>query len=123
MEISFEELRDKEVVNIFNGKRLGRVVDIIIDLIEKKLKAIVVPGDKKLFKKSEDILIPIKQIYRIGDDVILVGLNVKDDYKTRNEYAKSGDFNQLFNELPTNIKYKKENSFIRYRRINNIKYK
>lgn len=123
MEISFEELRDKEVVNIFNGKKLGKIIDIIIDFLDKKIKAIVVPGDKKIFKKSEDIYISINQIYRIGDDIILVGLNLKDDYKSRNEYAKSGDFNNLFNQFPTNIKYKKGNSFIRYRRINNIKYK
>ena len=28
MEISFSELRCKEVINLYDGKRLGRIVDI-----------------------------------------------------------------------------------------------
>ena len=32
MEISYTELRSKEVVNIQNGSRMGKIIDMIIDI-------------------------------------------------------------------------------------------
>lgn len=76
MDITFCELRCKEVVNTLNGKRLGRVSDMVISCRTCKVLGLIVPGDKRLFRSKEDLFIPWKNILKIGDDVILVQLYV-----------------------------------------------
>lgn len=69
------ELREREVVNILDGKRLGLASDLEIEAETGRIKAIVVPGPGKflwLFGKSEDFVIPWERIKKIGVDVILV---------------------------------------------------
>jgi YlmC/YmxH family sporulation protein len=69
------ELREREVVNIIDGRRLGLASDLEIDLDTGRIKAIVVPGAGKflkLFGKAEEFVIPWEQIKKIGVDVILV---------------------------------------------------
>lgn len=69
------DLKLKEVINIVDGKRLGAITDIEIDVESGKLTAIVVPGNGKflgMFGRSEDIVIPWDRINKIGFDVILV---------------------------------------------------
>lgn len=74
MEISYSELRSKEVVNTQNGARMGKMIDMIIDANGKSVLGIVVPGERKLFKNCEDVFIPWRNIAKIGEDVILVCL-------------------------------------------------
>ena len=74
MEISFTELKEKEVINVFDGKKLGRIVDILFDCISGEVKGIVVPGERKLFHKNEDLFVPLNRLKKIGNDVILVVL-------------------------------------------------
>lgn len=74
MELSFTEIRSREVVNIYDGKRLGRIIDITFEKETGKILGVVVPAIKKAFKKSEDIFIPLELIKKIGEDVILVKL-------------------------------------------------
>lgn len=76
MEISYSELRAKEVVNTLDGARMGRIIDIIFDSNGKSVLGLVVPGVRKLFKQSEDIFIPWRNINKIGNDVILVSIDV-----------------------------------------------
>ena len=73
------DLRDKEVVNIRDGKRLGCITDVEVDTCDGRLVAIKAPGNCKggLFSKSEDITIPWCDVKKIGDDIILVELNEK----------------------------------------------
>lgn len=69
------DLKMKEVINIIDGKRLGAITDIEIDVESGKLTAIVVPGNGKflgLFGRNEDVVIPWEKINKIGFDVILV---------------------------------------------------
>lgn len=76
MEISFCDLKQKEVVNICDGRRLGKVVDLVIGLSSCKVLGIVVPGNRKIFNTKEDIFIPWRNIQKIGDDVVLVQLTM-----------------------------------------------
>jgi YlmC/YmxH family sporulation protein len=69
------ELREREVVNVIDGRRLGLASDLEIEAESGKIKAIVVPGPGKflwLFGKNEDFVIPWEKIIKIGVDVILV---------------------------------------------------
>lgn len=77
MEISFCELRIKEVVNVCDGKRLGNIVDLVFDTSCARVTGIIVPGERSflnLFKSNNDIFIPYNRIRKIGKDVILVEL-------------------------------------------------
>jgi len=76
MEISYTELRAKEVVNVSSGVRMGKIIDMIIDSNGKNVLGVVVPGVRKIFRASEDIFIPWCNITKIGADVILVSLDV-----------------------------------------------
>ena len=87
MEISYTDLRAKEVVNLQNGARMGKIVDMIIDSNGKNVLGLVVPGERKIFHPSEDIFIPWCNIAKIGSDVILVSLDVS----SLTNIAKSAD--------------------------------
>ncbi len=71
------ELRQKEVINISDAKRLGFVADVEVSLEHGAIEAIIVPGKSKLFNFSSggDCVIPWHKIKKIGDDVILVELS------------------------------------------------
>ena len=78
MDITFCELRNKDVVNLSNGHKLGRIIDISMSLCGQVL-GLVLPDDKALFKTvvgAGSIFIPFKCICKIGDDVILVNMGV-----------------------------------------------
>lgn len=70
------ELREKEVININDGSRLGCVGDIELDTCTGQLVSIVIFGRKWLgfFGKSEDIIVYWNDIEVIGDETILVSL-------------------------------------------------
>lgn len=74
MELSYSYLRTKEVINVADGRRLGKVCDVVFCYPENKIVGIVAPGYKSFFKKSEQ-LIEMRNIVKIGDDVILVSVN------------------------------------------------
>ena len=74
-ETSFCELKGKEVINIIDGTRLGRIIDIVFDINCNRVLGFVVPSQNKswnIFKSSENIFIPCQDICKIGKDVILV---------------------------------------------------
>lgn len=76
--VKTSELRQREVINILDGKRLGFVADLDIDLDEGKIKSIIIPSQNRLFgifARSGDYVIPWEKIKKIGSDVILVELN------------------------------------------------
>ena len=77
MELSYNELRCKEVVNTQNGARMGKIIDMILDSSGRDILGLVVPGVRRLFRANEDIFIPWCNISKIGDDVILVSLNAR----------------------------------------------
>ncbi|OPZ90992.1 MAG: PRC-barrel domain protein [Firmicutes bacterium ADurb.Bin419] len=69
------DFRQKEVINISDGRRLGFVCDVEINLETGRLDAIVIPGEGRffgLFGKDGDYVIPWSKIKKIGEDIILV---------------------------------------------------
>lgn len=72
MEISYTYLHSKEVVNVIDGKRLGRVGDVVFRYPENVFLGIVVPGCKGFSLKKEDVFIDVSCISCIGEDVVLV---------------------------------------------------
>ena len=66
--------KQKEVINLIDGRRLGYVQDVEADFSTGEITAIVVPGTSKMFSMGNkgDITIPWNKIKKIGDDLILV---------------------------------------------------
>ena len=78
MELLLSELQKRDVINMVDGRCLGRIIDILFAFPEGKIKAIVVPGRcnrgiLKFFDRSR-LNIPERNIVKIGGDVILVNL-------------------------------------------------
>ena len=71
---TLESLKNREVINVCDGRRLGNVCDAQLDLMSGRLTAIIVPGECNFLgiSKGDDILIPWGCIERIGEDIILV---------------------------------------------------
>ena len=76
--ISTDKLKNKEVINISDGRSLGFVYDIEVDLYKGVIDGIVIPGARGfmgLFSKKEgDMVIKWDKVKTVGDDVILVDL-------------------------------------------------
>lgn len=71
---SINELKQKEVINLCDGRRLGYVCNVEFDITCGQLVAISVPADLKCFTfgKLEEIRIPWCNIEQIGKDIIIV---------------------------------------------------
>ncbi len=72
-ELSFCELRRREVINGSDGKRLGHIIDLVFTVETGKINGIILPyGKRGLFSKSQDLFVPWSCVQKIGEDVILV---------------------------------------------------
>jgi len=77
--MKYTKLKQKEVINVCDGRSLRYVADLIIDCASGAILSIVVPGSfgiKSLFK-SQCYIIPWSAICKLGSDVILVDINAK----------------------------------------------
>lgn len=75
MVCSFSGLRNKEVVNVKTGLKIGFVDDIEIDTVSGNVVSLVVYGRARAFGimgRDEDIVIKCSDIELIGEDTILV---------------------------------------------------
>ncbi|MBP1762854.1 MAG: YlmC [Firmicutes bacterium] len=73
--VKISDLRAREVVNILDGKKLGNIIDIDLDMERGKVLAFVLPGRLRgwsIFSRREEVIVPWDKIVRIGRDVILV---------------------------------------------------
>jgi YlmC/YmxH family sporulation protein len=76
--VKISEFQSKDVVNVANGKKLGNIGDIDINLKTGHIESIIILGTGKvlgLFGREEETIIPWRNIVKIGTDVILVRLN------------------------------------------------
>ena len=74
MEMSFSELRAKEVINTSDGRKLGKICDMVFCYPENKILGFIVPGNRGFGSKKTDFFIDLKNIVKIGSDVVLVNV-------------------------------------------------
>ena len=74
-------LQCTEVICVGDGRRLGFISDVELEVPEGCVSAIVVPGPCRvlgMFGRREDFIIPWKCICRIGPDIVLVDIKPGD---------------------------------------------
>ena len=73
----FSELKCKEVINLRDCRKLGRIEDFEFDVCTGCICKVIVPGGtkwKRFFNCDEDRVICFKDIKQIGPDLIIVDL-------------------------------------------------
>jgi len=69
------ELQAKDVINVVDGTKMGRINNMEIDITTGKIVSIIVQTNTRLmnfFTGSNNIVIPWNQIVKIGGEVVIV---------------------------------------------------
>lgn len=72
------ELQRKDIVDINDGRIVGRIIDADIDSESGALLNLVIERNKsfrKIFTQENDLTIKYNQIKKLGSDVILIDLS------------------------------------------------
>lgn len=72
MEQTFNELKKKDVINLIDGRHLGRVCDLTFSFPENRVIGITVTGCKGFKFSRQEIFLPMKSVVKIGEDAVLV---------------------------------------------------
>lgn len=78
--LPLSQIRQMEVIDISEGKRLGFISDIVFDDDIKRIEYIVIPPQNNLFsifRKKDEMFIKWEQIKVIGIDIILINMDEK----------------------------------------------
>ena len=65
------DLQNKDIVNVIDGKRVGNIIDVLLDE-DGKMISLIVSHTKLHFFNTSEMEIKWNQITKIGEDVILV---------------------------------------------------
>lgn len=66
------DLQTKEIIDITTGKRMGIIIDVIVEF-SGKIKSLVLQEKRmKKFKVLEELEVTWEEIVKIGDDIILI---------------------------------------------------
>ncbi|GGG10159.1 YlmC/YmxH family sporulation protein [Paenibacillus abyssi] len=86
--MKISDFQSKDVINIVDGKKLGHVSDLELDLRQGRIDAIVVPSYGRffgMFSGGADMVIPWRNIVKIGADVVLVRIDETKGYRPEDE--------------------------------------
>lgn len=89
------DMRNKEVINVKTGMRLGCVCDVEVDTKTAKLSGIVIYGRLKFFGllgRCDDIVIKWEDIEVIGEDTILVKHNMPPQNRKKPRFKAINNF-------------------------------
>ena len=59
--IKISDLRNRDVINVLDGKKLGNIMDIDLDLESGRVLSLIMPGQARrfnLFARREEIMVP-----------------------------------------------------------------
>ncbi len=73
--VTFKELEAKDVINVVDGKNLGNICDMSLEIGPGRILSITTKkagGLFSFFKKESGIIIAWDQVVKIGDDVVIV---------------------------------------------------
>ena len=77
MSAKISDLQERQIVNIADGKCLGNIKDIELNMREGTIQALVLPGTggfRGFLQNQGELLIPWHKVVRIGVDVVLIDM-------------------------------------------------
>lgn len=77
MSAKISDLQERQIVNIADGKCLGNVKDIELNIIDGTIQALVLVGTGGLLgmlQNQGELFIPWEKVIRIGVDVVLIDM-------------------------------------------------
>ncbi|MFF2482898.1 YlmC/YmxH family sporulation protein [Paenibacillus sp. NPDC058071] len=84
--MKISDFQTKDVINIVDGKKLGQISDLELDLRQGRIDSIVIPQYTRFLglfgSAGAEVVIPWRNIVKIGADVVLVRI---DESKQRPE--------------------------------------
>lgn len=88
---SLSDLKNKEIIDVKTGEKLGFVDDVEMDIESARVLALIVFGRPRffgLFGREKDLIIQCKEIMIIGEDVILISPEKleKEEYSPKNKH-------------------------------------
>ena len=76
--MKLSELQKKDIINIKDGKKIGKNIDIYFDETSGYMIKFVIERThfvKSLFSNTDEIVIKFSQIKKMGEDVILIDIS------------------------------------------------
>ena len=81
MSVKFTQLQCKEVICLSDGQRLGFITDVLVEVPEGTIAAIVVPGPCHILGvagRKDDYIIPWNCVKKVGPDIVLAEVKPHD---------------------------------------------
>lgn len=80
------DLRDREIINFSEGRKIGNFDDLELDVEKGLIKALIISGRSGFFgflQEEQDYIVPWERIIKFGQDVIIadLSLNLQKDFK------------------------------------------
>lgn len=75
--MQLSDIQKKDIINIKDGSKIGKIIDVEINVIDGKIFKFVIERSKFLkgiFNSENIVSIDFSHIKKIGEDVILVDL-------------------------------------------------
>lgn len=76
--MKLSELQRKDIINIKDGKKVGRIIDVEFDPTNGYMIKFVIEKThfvRNLLNNSEELSIKFTQIKKLGEDVILIDIS------------------------------------------------
>ena len=76
--MKLSELEKKDIINIKDGKKIGKIVDVVFDVNNGYMIKFIIESSsilKNIFSSSEEFTIKFSQIKKMGEDVILIDIS------------------------------------------------
>ena len=76
--MKLSELSKKDIINIKDGKRIGKIVDVEFDINNGYMIRFIIESTnviKSIFSSAEELTIKFSQIKKLGEDVILIDIS------------------------------------------------
>ena len=92
MKCTLNDIRNKEIINVRDGSKLGYADDIEFDTDEMTVKSLIICGRYRLFGllgKDDDLVVKCKDIEIIGMDTILISVDNTETSKKVSVQKKS----------------------------------
>ena len=73
--VRLSDLRDRDVINVNDGKRMGVISDLELDMEKGIIRALILLGSggfMGVLARKNDLTIPWERVKKIGVDAVLV---------------------------------------------------